>query len=65
MPSEKASPDKTMEHTHEHANEKSAPKKVTYTCPMHPEISSPKPGSCPKCGMKLVPKTPDADGERK
>ena len=21
-----------------------------YTCPMHPEIRSPQPGSCPKCG---------------
>ncbi|HUX95805.1 MAG TPA: copper-translocating P-type ATPase [Bacteroidales bacterium] len=31
-------------------------KKVTgYTCPMHPEIRSDKPGSCPKCGMTLVP----------
>ena len=27
---------------------------VTYTCPMHPEIHSLKPGNCPKCGMKLV-----------
>jgi CopA family copper-resistance protein len=27
---------------------------VWYTCPMHPEIHSPKPGNCPKCGMKLV-----------
>ena len=26
----------------------------TYTCPMHPEIHSTKPGNCPKCGMKLV-----------
>src|SRR6185436_13672530 len=26
-----------------------------YTCPMHPEVRSPKPGSCPKCGMALVP----------
>ncbi|MBI4292388.1 MAG: copper-translocating P-type ATPase, partial [Betaproteobacteria bacterium] len=26
-----------------------------YTCPMHPEIRSPQPGSCPKCGMPLVP----------
>mgnify|MGYP001573303742 CR=1 FL=1 len=27
-----------------------------YTCPMHPEIVSDKPGKCPKCGMNLVPK---------
>ncbi|MBI4209711.1 MAG: heavy metal translocating P-type ATPase [Deltaproteobacteria bacterium] len=29
----------------------------TYTCPMHPEVASNKPGSCPKCGMALEPKT--------
>lgn len=28
--------------------------KVTYTCPMHPEVTSDKPGTCPKCGMDLV-----------
>lgn len=27
---------------------------VTYTCEMHPEIHSDKPGNCPKCGMKLI-----------
>ncbi len=27
----------------------------SYTCPMHPEIVAGKPGSCPKCGMALVP----------
>src|SRR3954467_17159 len=26
-----------------------------YTCPMHPEIVQTGPGSCPKCGMALVP----------
>ncbi len=26
-----------------------------YTCPMHPEILQVGPGSCPKCGMALVP----------
>ena len=28
--------------------------KVIYTCPMHPEVTSDKPGKCPKCGMDLV-----------
>ncbi len=27
-----------------------------YTCPMHPEVISPDPGRCPKCGMFLVEK---------
>ncbi len=32
------------------------PKDVTdYTCPMHPEIHAHEPGSCPVCGMDLVP----------
>ena len=26
----------------------------TYTCTMHPEVKSDKPGKCPKCGMELV-----------
>src|SRR2546421_12971694 len=31
-----------------------------YTCVMHPEVISDKPGKCPKCGMKLVPIKPKA-----
>lgn len=27
----------------------------TYTCPMHPEVQTDKPGRCPKCGMDLEP----------
>jgi CopA family copper-resistance protein len=33
---------------------------VIYTCPMHPEIHSDKPGNCPKCGMKLIMEKPKA-----
>ncbi|MBL9085466.1 MAG: heavy metal translocating P-type ATPase [Planctomycetales bacterium] len=33
---------------------------ATYTCPMHPEVVSKTPGSCPKCGMALEPTRPQA-----
>ncbi|WP_207495768.1 efflux RND transporter periplasmic adaptor subunit [Aridibaculum aurantiacum] len=35
------------EHVHEQAQQ--------YTCPMHPKVVQDKPGSCPLCGMDLVP----------
>jgi len=31
-----------------------------WTCPMHPEIVRPGPGTCPKCGMALEPRFPSA-----
>jgi Cu+-exporting ATPase len=34
-----------------------------YTCPMHPEVRRPGPGSCPKCGMALEPETITAGDE--
>ena len=34
-----------------------------YTCSMHPEVISDRPGRCPKCGMTLVPKDP-AEGKK-
>lgn len=34
-----------------------APAAASYTCPMDPEIHSPQPGPCPKCGMALEPET--------
>ena len=35
--------------------------KVVYTCPMHPEVISGKPGTCPKCEMDLVRKEAASD----
>jgi Cu+-exporting ATPase len=35
-----------------------------YTCPMHPEIKQPGPGSCPKCGMSLEPATTPSPAKR-
>jgi Cu+-exporting ATPase len=34
---------------------------VEYFCPMHPEVVSDHPGSCPKCGMALEPRTVTLD----
>lgn len=35
-----------------------------YECPMHPEIQSAVPGTCPRCGMALLPRSADrAAGE--
>ncbi len=31
-----------------------------YTCPMHPEVVRDEPGSCPICGMDLVPREGDS-----
>jgi len=33
---------------------------AVYTCPMHPEVISDKPGACPVCKMDLVVKTDEA-----
>ena len=30
--------------------------KYIYTCTIHPEVMTDKPGKCPKCGMDLVKK---------
>ncbi len=31
-------------------------KKIYYICPMHSDVTSDSPGTCPKCGMSLVAK---------
>jgi FtsP/CotA-like multicopper oxidase with cupredoxin domain len=49
-----ASPDKTLSFVAE--MEMGVPEgvPVVYVCPMHPEVVQDAPGSCPKCGMKLL-----------
>jgi len=37
------------------------PAGAIFTCPMHPEIRQPGPGSCPICGMALEPELVSAD----
>jgi P-type Cu+ transporter len=36
---------------------------TVYTCPMHPEVRSPGPDSCPLCGMALEPETISLDDD--
>lgn len=40
---------------HQHGQAKSAEAETKYTCPMHPQIVKDAPGTCPICGMDLVP----------
>ncbi len=49
-------------HVRAHAHASSTPSDTAatssstrYTCPMHPDIVRDAPGSCPKCGMALIP----------
>jgi Cu+-exporting ATPase len=55
-----ANPAKYLEPAAKEAAEP-VPEGTIYTCPMHPEIRQPGPGSCPICGMALEPDMPTAN----
>jgi FtsP/CotA-like multicopper oxidase with cupredoxin domain len=51
-----APPDKTLALVAEmDFEEPEATGPLVYVCPMHTEVVRDEPGSCPKCGMKLMP----------
>ena len=66
--------DQPGHHEHDHGNHQTdheaeheagataaAGEATEWTCPMHPKIRRPGPGSCPICGMALEPVTVTAD----
>ena len=56
----RADPELYLSNAHLDAVE-DVPEGAIYTCPMHPEIRQPGPGSCPICGMALEPETVTLD----
>lgn len=51
-----ATRDRTTAPAGDHSQHGGSQAAAVYTCPMHPEVTSNKPGTCPKCGMTLVKK---------
>jgi hypothetical protein len=44
------------EHQHQTGETAAEIAAAGYTCPMHPQVASETPGTCPHCGMALVPR---------
>ncbi len=44
-----------------HEGEEAASEAEVWTCSMHPQIRQPEPGTCPICGMDLVPVEEEGD----
>jgi Cu+-exporting ATPase len=57
----KANPNRYLNPAAEGAAPAEATEGTIWTCPMHPEIRRPGPGSCPICGMALEPLEPAAE----
>ena len=53
--------DKTVDEEQTHDNVPDGYSGTIYTCSMHPEVRSTEEGSCPKCGMFLVPEGEEAE----
>lgn len=60
-PSAAAFDERPQEHRHATGQRHRTPRKkarrrqaVSYVCPMHPDMRSKSPGTCPKCLMELV-----------
>ena len=45
-----------VDHSDHSAAQNAQSDAAIYTCPMHPEVTSTTPGTCPKCGMTLIKK---------
>ncbi len=56
-----ATPEKYLSPQADQKTPASVPPGTIYTCPMHPQIRQPGPGTCPICGMALEPELVTAD----